>query len=90
MARPYSTISTPNSKSRKIPHASAGLLFFRGKPGAPSAIVCPGGGFAHVGSLHEGFPHALELSKKGYNAFVLKYRIGSELKATEDLAAAIR
>jgi len=66
-----------------------GLFFFRGKPGAPFAIVCPGGGFAYVGSLHEGFPHALKLSKKGYNAFVLKYRVGDELKATEDLAAAI-
>jgi len=66
-----------------------GLFFFKGKPGAPFAIVCPGGGFAYVGSLHEGFPHAIELSKKGYNAFVLKYRVGGELMATEDLAAAI-
>jgi len=31
----------------------------------------------------------LEISKKGFNAFVLRYRIGSEQKATEDLAAAI-
>jgi acetyl esterase/lipase len=68
---------------------STGLIFFRGKPGAPFAIVCPGGGFSYVGSLHEGFPHALELSKRGYNAFVLKYRVGGELRATEDLAAAI-
>jgi acetyl esterase/lipase len=66
-----------------------GLFFFRGEPGAPFAIVCPGGGFVYVGSLHEGFPHALELSKKGYNAFVLKYRLGSELRATKDLATAI-
>ena len=29
-----------------------GLFFFRGDPGAPFAIVCPGGGFAYVGSLH--------------------------------------
>lgn len=68
---------------------STGFFFFRGETGAPFAIVCPGGGFAYVGSLHEGFPHALELSKKGYNAFVLKYRAGSELGATKDLAAAI-
>jgi acetyl esterase/lipase len=51
--------------------------------------VCPGGGFAYVGSLHEGFPLALEISRKGYNAFVIRYRIGSEQLATEDLAAAI-
>jgi len=68
---------------------NTGLFFFRGKPGAPFAIVCPGGGFSYVGSLHEGFPIALEISKKGYNAFVLRYRIGGERVACEDLAAAI-
>ena len=66
----------------------AGLFFFRGKPGAPFAVICPGGGFSYVGSFHEGFPHAVEISKKGLNAFVLKYRAGSGLKASEDLAAA--
>jgi acetyl esterase/lipase len=67
-----------------------GLFFFRGKSDAPFAIVCPGGGFSYVGSLHEGFPLALEISKKGFNAFVIRYRIGSEQRATEDLAAAIK
>jgi acetyl esterase/lipase len=66
-----------------------GLFFFRGKPEAPFAVVCPGGAFEYVASFHEGFPYALELSKKGYNVFVLRYRVGSELKATEDLAAAL-
>lgn len=66
-----------------------GIFFFRGEPGAPFAIVCPGGGFHYVGSLHEGFPLALEISRKGYNAFVIRYRIGSEQWATQDLAAAI-
>jgi acetyl esterase/lipase len=66
-----------------------GLFLFRGAPGAPFAIVCPGGGFSYVGSLHEGFPIALEISRKRYNAFVVRYRIGSEQRATEDLAAAI-
>lgn len=69
--------------------ASTGLFFFKGAPGAPFAVVCPGGGFSYVGSLHEGFPHAVEISKKGYNVFVLKYRAGSGLKASEDLAAAV-
>ena len=32
----------------------AGLFFFRGRPGAPFAVVCPGGGFSYVGSIHEG------------------------------------
>jgi acetyl esterase/lipase len=66
-----------------------GLFFYRGEPGFPFAIVCPGGGFSYVGSLHEGFPPALEISKKKYNAFVIRYRIGSQQRATEDLAAAI-
>jgi len=70
--------------------ASTGLFFFRGRPGAPFAIVAPGGGFTYVGSVHEGFPHALEISRRGYNAFVLRYRVGSgETAATEDMAAAI-
>jgi acetyl esterase/lipase len=65
-----------------------GLFFYRGKPGAPFAIVCPGGGFSYVGSLHEGFPLARAISKKRLNAFVIRYRV-HEQKATEDLAAAI-
>jgi len=68
---------------------NTGLFFFRGKPGAPFAIVCPGGGFSYVGSLHGGFPLALAISKKRYNAFVIRYRIGGERVACEDLAAAI-
>lgn len=68
---------------------SAGLFFFKGTPGAPFAVICPGGGFSYVGSLHEGFPHAVTLSKKGLNVFVLRYRTGSGRKASEDLAAAV-
>lgn len=67
-----------------------GLFFFRGRPGAPFAVVCPGGGFSYVGSVHEGFPHAAAISSKGLNAFVLKYRAGhGEAAATRDLAAAV-
>jgi acetyl esterase/lipase len=69
---------------------NAGLFLFRGKPGAPFALVAPGGGFAYVGSVHEGFPYATEISKAGYNAFVLKYRAGGGAAvATEDMAAAL-
>ncbi|MCY7939619.1 alpha/beta hydrolase [Bacillus inaquosorum] len=68
---------------------STGLFFFKGDSGAPFAVVCPGGGFSYVGSVHEGFPHAIELSKKGYNAFVLQYRVGGGQRACEDLAAAL-
>jgi acetyl esterase/lipase len=69
---------------------NAGLFFFRGQPGASFAIVCPGGGFSYVASVHEGFPYAVEISKTGYNVFVLRYRAGlGGAIATQDLAAAI-
>ncbi len=79
------------SESQKREDASknrTGLFFYRGSPGAPFAVVCPGGGFAYVGSLHEGFPVAREISRHGLNAFVIRYRVG-ERRATEDLAAAV-
>jgi acetyl esterase/lipase len=67
-----------------------GLFFYRGKAGAPFALVAPGGGFAYVGSVHEGFPYASEISKRGYNAFVVKYRAGHGANvATQDMAAAL-
>ena len=53
-----------------------GLFFFRGRPGAPFAVIAPGGGFSYVASVHEGFPYAEAINSKGYNAFVLRYRAG--------------
>jgi acetyl esterase/lipase len=70
--------------------ANTGLFFLRGRPGAPFAVIAPGGGFAYVGSVHEGFPYAVAIRDRGYNAFVLKYRVGSGgAPATRDLAAAV-
>ncbi len=67
-----------------------GLFYFRGRHGAPFAVICPGGGFSYVGSVHEGFPYAAEISRRGYNAFVLRYRAGrGAAVATQDLAAAL-
>lgn len=82
-------IYTDAQKQQDQAKRNTGLFFFRGKPGAPFAIVCPGGGFAYVGSLHEGFPLAKRISELGFNAFVIRYRIGGEQRAAEDLAAAI-
>ncbi len=65
-----------------------GLFFFRGLPGAKFAITNAGGGFAYVAAMHDSFPHALELSKRGYNAFALIYRPGAQT-ACEDLARAV-
>lgn len=67
---------------------NTGLFFFRGQQNAKFAIVNAGGGFSYVGAMHDSFPHALELSKKGYNAFALIYRPGAQT-ACEDLARAI-
>ena len=65
-----------------------GLFFFRGKPGAKFAVCNAGGCFVFVGAMHDSFPHALELSGLGYNAFALIYRPGADT-ACEDLARAI-
>ncbi len=77
-------------KQEQPARENTGLFFFRGKPSAPFAVISPGGGFSYVGSVHEGFPDASEISARGYNAFVLRYRAGyGGAVATEDLAAAI-
>lgn len=65
-----------------------GLFFFKGNEGEKFAICNAGGAFAYVGAMHDSFPHALELSKKGYNAFALIYRPGAQ-EACEDLSQAI-
>lgn len=85
----FYNIYTDEQKKLDPRKENTGLFFFRGKPEAPFAVVCPGGGFSYVGSLHEGFPLARRISELGLNAFVIRYRIGSEQWATEDLAAAI-
>lgn len=65
-----------------------GLFFFRGRPNGKVAVCNAGGGFYYVGAMHDSFPHAPELSKRGYNAFALIYRPDAQL-ACEDLARAI-
>ena len=42
----------------------------------------------YVAAMQDSFPHALELSKRGHNAFALIYRPGAQT-ACEDLARAI-
>ncbi len=81
---------TEAQRQQQPARSNTGLFFFRGNRGAPFAVIAPGGGFAYVGSVHEGFPYAEAISSKGYNAFVLKYRAGhGGTVATEDLAAAV-
>jgi acetyl esterase/lipase len=86
----FHDIYSEEEKHRNPDLRATGLFFFPGKPGAPFAVIAPGGGFSYVGSLHEGFPYAAAINDLGYNAFVLKYRAGKGGRpATEDLAAAI-
>lgn len=81
-------IYTEAEKAADPAKADTGLFFFKGDPGAPFAVCNAGGAFAYVGAMHDSFPHALELSKQGYNAFALIYRPGAQT-ACEDLARAI-
>lgn len=66
-----------------------GLFHFPGDPGAPFALICSGGGFRYVGTLHEGLPLAHFLSRRGINAFALQYRAAGEKAASQDMAKAL-
>lgn len=81
-------IYTDEEKADDPDKADTGLFFFRGEKGGKTAICNAGGGFMYVGAMQDSFPHALELSKQGYNAFALIYRPGAQT-ACEDLARAI-
>lgn len=82
-------IYTPEEKTADPAKEDTGLFFFKGNPGARFAVCNAGGAFAYVGAMQDSFPHALELSKQGYNAFALIYRPGAQT-ACEDLARAIQ
>lgn len=81
-------IYSEEEKKEDPDKADTGLFFFRGNAGEKTAILNAGGGFVYVAGIHDSFPQALELSKKGYNAFALIYRPGAQ-SACEDLARAI-
>ena len=81
-------IYTDEEKAADPDKEDTGLFFFRGEPGSKTAICNAGGGFVYVGAMQDSFPHALELSKMGYNAFALIYRPGWDT-AMEDLGWAL-
>ena len=43
-------------KREQPARGNTGLFFYRGKPGAPFAVIAPGGGFSYVGSVQKAFP----------------------------------
>ena len=81
-------IYTEDEKAADPDKADTGLFYFKGNSGAKFSICNAGGAFAYVGAMQDSFPHALELSRKEYNAFALIYRPGAQT-ACEDLARAI-
>ena len=81
-------IYTEQEKKADPAKRDTGLFYFKGNPCEKFAICNAGGAFAFVGAMQDSFPHALELSEKGYNAFALIYRPGAQT-ACEDLARAI-
>ena len=81
-------IYTEEEKAADPAKRDTGLFFFKGDSGAKFSIVNAGGGLAYVAAMHDSFPHAMELSKMGYNAFALIYRPGAQT-ACEDLSRAI-
>jgi acetyl esterase/lipase len=86
----FHDIYTAAEKRRDPSLEATGLFFLRGRPGTPFALVAPGGGFSYVATLHEGLPYAMQINRRGYNAFVLVYRVGQGgAPATRDLAVAL-
>ena len=84
--RVFYPIYTESEMNADPSKRDTGLFFFRGTPGQKFAVMNAGGGFVYVGAMHDSFPHALEASKQGYNAFALIYRPDD---AYADLARAL-
>ena len=63
-------IYTDEEKAADPAKEDTGLFFFKGNPGERFAVCNAGGAFAYVGAMHDSFPHALALSKQGYNALL--------------------
>jgi acetyl esterase/lipase len=88
--RVFFDIYTDAEKKLDSTKVDTGMFFLRGRPGAPFAVIAPGGGFSYVATVHEGLPYALGINRHGYNAFVLRYRVGQGgAAANEDLASAL-
>ncbi len=58
-------IYTDEEKEEDPEKEDTGLFFFRGEPGAKTAVVNAGGGFVYVAAMHDSFPQALELARRG-------------------------
>lgn len=66
----YSKVSVPTLEVR-LPE--------KGKGNGTAVIICPGGGYANLQYTHEGTAIADDLNKMGITAFILKYRLPSDV-----------
>ena len=86
----------PEEECKKEPlKAVVNITLFRStqKTKKPCVIILPGGTYANVCSLTEGYPVAKAFNMLGYNAVILNYRTGKNALLPgpmEDLAAAVR
>ena len=84
---------TPEELREDPTRAKASLLFLPGKPGAPYAIIAPGGAYINVAITVEGLPVGARLHEAGYHVFLLQYRCGRRgqlPKPFQDMQAALR
>jgi acetyl esterase/lipase len=80
---PNTYIEKTNSSNGFISLVSIPTLtpFFpeKGKANGTAVVICPGGGYSFLAIGHEGYAVAKEFNKVGVTAFVLKYRLPSDL-----------
>ena len=55
------------------------IAYYPAKPNGTSVIICPGGGYSILSISHEGYKIAQKLNELGVTAFVLKYRLPSDM-----------
>lgn len=71
---------------------SVNLMQISHKNGAKFAFIISGGGFANIDTAHEGMPIGKELYERGYDVFLLTYRLGKDARldnTTKDINKAI-
>lgn len=66
---------TPYFKIHRYGHRRACLAFIK-DPKSPTCFIMPGGGYHMVSLGNEGFDIAEGLFENGYNAVIVKYRVG--------------
>lgn len=91
-AMPLYTDGVPNSKTTPTDYIEVNnqgsaskvsiptlIPFFPATPNGTSVVICPGGGYSGLAIDKEGYAVAKEFNKIGITAFVLKYRLPSDL-----------